>query len=399
MKMRKIILLISILAFAFSIQAAGSSKKSKRSYVTAKDVHITVSPAAKQKAEDLYEETRKAYTQGKMTADQVVDKALYHKVWDPELAARCLQLVSDKNVRAKAELGYLYIYSKTSYLFPGKEAEAVSLMESAAKAGYKPANDYLGIYYNYKKDYDTAWKCFQAGGPDNIPFALMVIGEFYDKGHGVKKDRDKALEYYSRAANLGDRSGATNYGSALKYGWYGKVNMPDAFFWTYIAGDLGDDFSRSNLQLPLRGERFGDDANTAFMRNALTLGDAWNDQYGHAIQKEPIFQEGYRVGILSREDLAENGDPWSLFYLGSLSYNNEFLKRSDDFVQKCYQYIIDNKLNLPQPVLALVYERLGDIYRNSNEIKRDVTKAREYTRKAAQLGSLAAYKIVEKIPD
>ena len=41
----------------------------------------------------------------------------------------------------------------------------------------------------------------------------------------------------------------------------------------------------------------------------------------------------------------------------------------------------------------------GEMYRNGHGVKANAAKAAEYTRKAAELGSLAAYKIVEQIPD
>lgn len=398
-KMKKTLLLISILTLAFTVQATGKSQKSsQKRYITAEEVHETVSPAARQKADALYESVRKAYTSGKLTSDGVVDKALYHSVWSPELAARCLQLVSDKNVKAMTELGYLYTYYKTAYMFPGKESEGVRLLKTAADKGNKKAMDYLGIYYNRNKNYDKAWKYFKAAGPDNIPFALTVIGEMYEDGKGVKKDRPKAREYFSRATAKGDHRGAEKYGSALSRQWYGDVNMPDAFFWSYIAGELGDDIARSNLRLPIRGERYGDDTQTAFVRNSFILTDAWNDKYGHGITAEPIYQEGFKVGLAQRGLAADKGDPWSLFYLGSMSYNDEFLNRSDKLIAECYEPLVTDG-SLPASAMAVVYERLGDMYRHGRGVKANATKAAEYTRKAASLGSLAAYKIVEQIPD
>ena len=394
--MKKILIILSVLMIAVSAEAA--SKKTQRRYITPQEVHVTVSPAAKQKANEIYESVKKDYSQGKLSDEAVVEKALYNNVWSPELAEKCLLLVSDKNTRAKAELGYLYTYFKTAYLFPGKENEGVRLLQEAAGKGDKKASDYLGIYYNGKNDYKNAWKYFNAAGPDNIPQALTKIGRLYDDGKGVKRDRAKALEYYRRAALKGDADGAEKYGASLQRKWYGKVNMPDAFFWTYVAGELGDDFSRSNLMLPLRGERFGDDTQTAFVRNAMTLGNAWNDQYGHPITSEPIYKEGYVAGLEPRIKAADTGDVWSLFYLGSLSYNNEFLKRKDDFVTKCYEPIVQLG-GLPAPAMALVYERLAQIYRDGTGVQKDSKKADEYARKGADLGSLAAYKIVENIPN
>lgn len=397
--MRKIFLIFSILTLSVSFQALSLNlKPSKKRYITPEEVHVTVSPAARQKANALYESVRKAYSQGKLSPDAVVDKALYHKTWSPELAERCLLLVSDKNARAKAELGYLYTFYKTAHLFPGKEAQGVSLMEDSANSGYKKASDYLGIYYNRKKDYNKAWKYFKAAGPDNIPFALTVMGEMYEDGKGVKKDRPTAREYFRRAASLGDADGAFKYGAALSRQWYGKVDMPDAFLWTYVAGELGNDFARSNLLLPIRGERFGDDKNTAFMRNAMTLGDTWNENFGNKLKDEPIYQEGYKIGLPVRAVAAEKGDPLSLFYLGSMSYNDEFLDHKDEFISECYTPLI-SKDNLPSPFMALVYERMAQIYSNGKGVKHDAAKAARYNRKAADLGSLAAYKIIENIPE
>ena len=397
--MRKIFLMASIIAVTLSAQATDSNQKnSTKGYVSPADVHVTVSPAAQQKADALYESVKKAYAQGKLSADGVVDKALYHNVWSPELAARCLRLVADKNDRAKAELGYLYTFHKTAYLFPEKQNEGLSLMEAASRAGYKKANDYLGIYYNNKKDYARSWDYFNAAGTDHIPFALTVMGEMYDKGYGVKKDRTKAREYYQRAAMLCDAGGAAKYGSALQRQWYGKVDMPDAFFWTYLAGEFGNDIARSNLQLPLRGERFGDDKNTAFVLNSLALANGFNSTAGHPLKDEPIYKEGFKPGVISRGQAAEKGDQWSLFYLGSMSYNDEFLNRSGNFISQCYEPIIADP-QLPAPAMALVYERMADLYRKGDGVKINPTKAADYTRKAANLGSLTAYKIIEKIPE
>lgn len=397
MKTRIAIFAFLALALSFQVSAFGK-KSSKKRYITPQEVHVTISPAAQQKANALYESVSSAYSQGKLSSDEVVEKALYHKVWSPELAARCLQLVVDKNNNAKAELGSLYTFFKTAYLFPNKEAQGVRLLEAAAKNGNKKADDYLGIYYAGKNDYIKAFKYFNAAGRDHVPYALTLLGGMYEEGHAVKKDLAKAREYYQQAALLGDASGAQKYGYALQRGWFGPVNMPDAFFWTYIGGDLGSDFARSNLLLPIRGERFGDDAHTAFMRNGMTLADAFNEEYGQRLQAEPIYQNGYKVGLAPRTKAAENGDEWSLFYLGSMSYNDEFLNHSGDFISKCYEPIIVGG-NLPDSALGLVYYRLGDLYRKGDGVKANASKANEYISKAAKLGNPDAYKIVENIPD
>ncbi|MDE7473131.1 MAG: sel1 repeat family protein [Muribaculaceae bacterium] len=397
--MRKIFILISILSIAVSGQATGRENTSSR---TTNSVSVSsqnsMSAAASRKADALYESVSKSYRQGKLSADGVVDKALYHKVWSPQLAARCLELVSGTNPRAMTELGYLYTDYKTAYMFPDKEAEGVRLLETATRSGNHDAADYLGVYYCHKEDYKKAMQYFKVAAPNNNPVALRYIGGMYDSGNGYKKDFAKARKYFERSAMMGNASGAAKYGLKLQHARYGSVDMPDAFMWLYIGGDLGDDSARSNLELPLRGERFGDDKRTEFMRHALALGNAWNKEYGHKFSTTPLYIEGFKAGLNEQDEAAEKGNDWALFYLGSMSYNDEFLNRNYDLIQKCYSAIIDHG-TLAKPALALVYERMGEMYRNGHGVKANAAKATEYTRKAAELGSLAAYKIVEQIPD
>ena len=103
------------------------------------------------------------------------------------------------------------------------------------------------------------------------------------------------------------------------------------------------------------------------------------------------------MSVIERSIRGEKGDEWSLFYLGSMSYNDEFLNHNGDFIRKCYEPLISSD-KLPSSAMALVYERLADLYRKGDGVKADTAKAAEFTRKAADLGSLAAYKIIENIP-
>ncbi|MDE6377426.1 MAG: hypothetical protein K2K72_01630, partial [Duncaniella sp.] len=220
----------------------------------------------------------------------------------------------------------------------------------------------------------------------------------YETGHGYKKDLHKARECFRKAAFEGYAPGAMKYGQALQRQWYGDVNMPDAFVWLYIAGDLGNDAARANLSLPLRGERFGDDVHTALARRAFAMTDEWNKKHGKKFNETPLYTQGFKAGLNDRDKAAEQGDDWSLFYLGSMSYNDEFLNRDDNLVLKCYEPLVKSN-RLPAPAMAVVYERLAQMYRTGRGVKTNLAKAAQYERAAADLGSLAAYKIMEKIPD
>lgn len=394
--MKKIISLL-ILAIAISVPMSGRDNALSRLLGNKTASQKAPSQASQQKADAIFESVRLPYSQGKISADSVVSLALYHKVWSPQVAERCLQLVANTgSPRAMAELGLLYTHYTTAYLFPGKAGEGVKLLEKAAEAGNSDACDYLGIYYHLNNDFKKARQYFEAGDHMNNAMALCIIGGMYEDGTGYKKSAKNACEYYRQSALLGYPNGASKYGYSLQRPWFADVSLPDAFFWFYIAGDLGNDAARSNLWLPLRGERFGDDLHTMLAQKSFEVAEKGHQ--GQKFSNEPLYKDGFLVGIKDREKAAEQGDDWSRFYLGSMNYNDDFLNRNYARAAAYYEPIAKNA-KLPAPILAVVNERLGEMYREGKGVKANKAKAAEYTRRAAKYGSLAAYKIVENIGD
>lgn len=393
--MKKILPILCLLIVTITAPAAGRNKVISHLFNNNKVSQNPSVNTANAKADAIYESVSKAYSQGKISADSVVNLALYHKSWSPEAAARCLKLAADNgNTRAMTELGLLYTHYKTAYLFPGHAAEGVKLLETAAQSGDSDAADYLGVYYQLNNNYKKALQYFDAGGHKNNAMASCIIGGMHEDGKGYKKSAVKACEYYREGALKGDANAASKYGYSLQRQWFGEVNLPDAFFWFYIAGDLGNDAARSNLWLPLRGERFGDDLHTMLARKSLELVEKGHE--GQSFSGEPLYKNGFLAGLKDREKAAEQGDDWSRFYLGGMNYNGDFLNQNYERALYYYEPIAKNG-TLPHSLLAVVYERLGEMYRNGKGTKANPAKAAHYTRLAAQYGSLPAYKIIENI--
>lgn len=355
----------------------------------------TAAAAPQSRADAIVESVREQYNSGRISADSVVSLALYHKVWSPEVAERCLKLVAGPgNVPAMTELGALYTHYTTAYRFPGKAAEGVKMLESAAQAGSTDAVDYLGVYYHLNNDFRRAKKYFDANGDKHNPVGLTIIGGMYEDGAGYGKDPVKACDYYRRAALMGDMSGASKYGYSLQRERFGAVNYPDAFVWLYIAGDLGDDAARTNLYLPRVGQQFGDAFHTMLAQKSFELVE--NGRKGMSITGDPLYREGFLKGLRDREQAAEQGDDWSRYYLGSMNYNGDFLNQNYQQALHYYEPIIKNG-KLPRPLMAVVYERVAEMYRDGKGVKADASKADHYARMAARYGSLAAYKTVEGV--
>ena len=365
---------------ANSFTRIGSNKKAPQSTAIVEN-----------KSDAVYESVRQLYTGGKISADSVVNLALYHKTWSPQLAEQCLSLVADKSPRGAMELGVIYAFSPE---YAKRSAEGVKLLQAAANAGNNEANCYLGLYYFNHRDYKKAKSYFDACHPMDYGIGYTALGSMYLSGNGVKEDPAKAREYFHKAALKGYPRGAALYGFNLRANAAGPVSYPDSFFWLYIAGDLGDDAARTALYLPRRNEKRAD---TETGRDALTALQLIElAQTGKRIKNEPIYKDGFLPSLKDREQAAQQGDDWARFYLGSMNYNGDFLNRNYAQAIRYYEPIASNG-TLPRTVLAIVHERLAEMYREGKGTNANPAKANHHGRLAAQYGRLPSYKIVENI--
>lgn len=389
--MKKAILIITLLTAVVSTPAFGRSNSfsSHRS----KTARTATASVKQHKADSIVEAVGRLRTQGKISADSVVGLALYHKPWSPEVAARCLEPVASAgNPRGVMELGVIYAFSPE---FADRAADGVKLLESAAKSGYKDANAYLGFYYFGQKDYNKAKAYFDAAQPLKSGFANAALGSMYLEGNGVREDGAKARESYRQSSLEGYSRGMSLYASLLGTKNGGPIDYPDAFFWHYIAGDLGENYSRVMIFLPRVPEKSGGSEVHKDAQTALTWIEAAHS--GMNFKNDPLYKDGFLPSLKEREKAAGQGDDWSRFYLGSMNYHGDYLNQNYSRAIQYYEPVAQNA-RLPRPLLALVNERLALMYAEGKGTKADTAKAARYAASAARYGSLPAYLIVEKIP-
>lgn len=380
---------LSIIAVSMSAADGSNSFSAIRNNKSARGVTADVKI---HKSDSICEAVGRLYETGKISADSVINLAMYHKVWSPRAAEGCLRPVAETgNLRGAMELGVLYAFSPE---YANRASDGVKLLQAVAKAGYNDANAYLGLYYFTHKDYKKAKACFDACGPENEGFGYAALGSMYLEGRGVGRDAVKARENYHQSALKGYPRGMSLYGFNQRASAAGSVNYPESFFWLYIAGDLGDDAARTALYLPRRNENRGDSETAQKALTALQFIET--AQSGKNIKNEPIYKDGFLVGLKSVERAADGGDDWARFYLGSMNYNGEFLNQNYARAYNYYMPIVRNG-KLPKNVLALVHERLARMYREGKGVRANTKEAASHTCKAAQYGSLAAYKTVEHI--
>ena len=175
----------------------------------------------------------------------------------------------------------------------------------------------------------------------------------------IYDDGAKARQTYRTASLQGQPRAMALYASLLCTDNGGPVDYPDAFFWHYIAGELGDNYSRVMLYRPRVPESQADTKMDKDAQTALT----WIEMV-HSVKnlsKEPIYKEGFIKGLKAREQAAEQGDDWSRFYLGSMNYNGDFLNQNYAQALRYYTPIAQNG-KLPAPILALVRDRIAKIH-------------------------------------
>lgn len=382
--MNKLHLLFGIIIIALVVPMSAQGEPSRRS--RSKKVSQTAI-VKHDNAESVYKSVMAQYTSGHISADSVVNIAMYHKIGNTALAERCLKLVADKDARAEMELGAVYAFSPE---FSKHASEGVELLQKAARAGQNGANCYLGLYYFNHKDYKRAKEYFDACRPMDYGVGYTALGSMYAAGTGVSEDQHKARENYRQAALKGYPRGMALYGFNLRASAGGAINLPDSFFWLYLAGDLGDDAARATLSLPLLGEKRGDSQTE---RDAVTALQLIQMAQAGKIQNQPIYKDGFLRGLQAREKAAEQGDDWSRFYLGSMNFNGDFLNQNYARALYYYEPIARNG-KLPPAILALVHERLAKIYGEGKSTKADPTKAALHTRQAAHYGSPTAYRLL-----
>jgi len=105
-----------------------------------------------------------------------------------------------------------------------------------------------GIFVRADKEADkgnlkSAFRLFLAGARAGDRSCQVNLGNFYDSGTGVRRNRSAAMYWYKRAYRRGDPSAANNIGVM----WRNEKKYSRALGWFRKAVKLGDD--ESNLEI------------------------------------------------------------------------------------------------------------------------------------------------------
>lgn len=136
------------------------------------------------------------------------------------------------DIDAQFRVGAAYDYGKGA---PRDGNEAMKWYRMAAERGNAEAQNSVGSGLQEEKRYEEALSWYEKAAAQGHPLATNSLAYLYDLGLGVKQDRRKGFELYSRAADLGWAEAMWNIANMYGAGQLGEKDMVSACVWAMRA--------------------------------------------------------------------------------------------------------------------------------------------------------------------
>ena len=115
---------------------------------------------------------------------------------------------------------------------PRSAENAMKYYLMAAEKGHAKAQNSVGSALQAEEKYSEALVWFERAAAQGHALATNNLAFLYDLGRGVKQDRRKGFELYSRAADLGWAESMWNIANMYGAGQLGQIDMVSACVWT-----------------------------------------------------------------------------------------------------------------------------------------------------------------------
>lgn len=313
---------------------------------------------------------------------------------DPVRAVEFFKKAIELN-RAKVSLARAYLEGRGVGKNP---AEALRLLELAARGGNVVAQNNLGIFWfeglGGKSDEFKAFSWFESAAKKDYPPSILFLGMSYLQGTGVPPDAIRGVSLLKKAANLGNTEAQNNLAycyangigveqnSALAFEYYKKAAVGG---YALAQNTLGDCYFSGNGCAEDKAEA------VKWYRRAAFQGDvSAQSNLGYC------YLEGIGIGKSAADAIkwlkkaADAGDVPAQSNLGT-----------------CYVNAIGVEQNLPEAVkyLKLAADKedaqamgnLGACYYNGLGVERDQFKGLDLLRRAAKAGNEDAKKALYRL--
>lgn len=163
----------------------------------------------------------------------------------------------------------------------GSTVQMLELYEkSAEKLHYKALNN-LALIYGYgdigKPKEHRAVELIEQGMRLNAPICYYTMGNFFEQGIGVERDKTAALPYFRKSADMGNRYGQYVVGEKLLNNFYTSPGsdkiLPEAI--KMLECSLEQGYSKAGIKLGnyFSTEEFHKERGLVYFQKAGSMGD------------------------------------------------------------------------------------------------------------------------------
>lgn len=215
-----------------------------------------------------------------------------------------------------------------------------------------PAYAALGDTFDYRHQYKKAYNAYIKGAEEDETECFNRLAYCYQNGHAVKKDLQKAIEYYEKAADLGSSVAARNLGDLYYFETpikdYEIDNIKKALKFYERAFCLGDIRVAKKIGFIYLNDETLQNIPKAieWYEKGLSLGDySLNFDLAYVYLNDRFVPHDYEKGLKYLADGVKHNDPESL-YLQARIYEDGLCGIEPD--EKKYIHYLKKAANLCQ---------------------------------------------------
>lgn len=178
----------------------------------------------------------------------------------------------------------------------------------------------LGDTFDYRNEYKKSFDTYTAGAKEGETECFIRLGFCYQHGHAVKKDLQKAIEYYTKASDLGSSAAARNLGDLYYFEMPIKTpeidNIKKALQFYERAFYLGDTEIAKKIGFIYLNDETLQDVPKAieWYEKGLSLGDySLNFDLAYVYLNDRFVPHDYEKGLAYLADGVKHNDPESLY--------------------------------------------------------------------------------------
>ena len=225
-------------------------------------------------------------------------------------------------------------WTKGNDLYNAKEYEsALKVWKENANQGHPMSNHSVGFLYRsgyeVKKDINKAIQYYEKALSLGYANSGSALGGIYQIGEaGIKKDINKAIQYYEKALSLGSAKSGSALGNIYKIGEAGiKKDNKKMLNYYSKAAELGDAWANAEISSYYLSGKYGleqdDSKSVSLLKRSAELGNAWAKSRLGQFYRDGIngLEMDLSKALTYFKQSAELDNQFSINQLGQIYYN------------------------------------------------------------------------------